>query len=83
MQIEYRVKSTNRFIVTRFEADDGNSAGGVSQIGEYSSPEVAYEVAYALAVAEHTRLGWPLDDNRIRYPVVPSEWDLSGPLQPR
>ncbi len=81
MEIEYRVKPINRFIVTRFESSE--QGGSVRQVGEYSSPEVAYEVAYALAKAEHERLGWPVDDERIKYPTVPAEMCKDGPLPPR
>lgn len=67
--IEYRVNEIRRFSVTRY-ARGPNSSGSVEK-GEYSSPELAYEVAYALAKDEHNRLGWPIGDMRIKYPEDP------------
>lgn len=37
--------------------------------GEYDNADVAYQVGYALCKAEHDRLGWPIDDERIKYPA--------------
>jgi len=73
MFVEYRVRKIDRYIVTRFEGEKDNSGtvvgGTPRQIGnEFASEEVAYEVAYALARADHERLGYPLDDERIQYP---------------
>ena len=73
-KIEYRVIPINRYIVTRYEAHDGDVKGagcGSEERGTYSSPDTAYEVAYALCKAEHERLGFALDDDRIRYPGHP------------
>lgn len=75
-KVEYRVVPITRFQVTRYEEGvddetDGAPRGnycGCSQQGEFDNQTVAYEVAYALAAAEHQRLGWPLDDDRIKYP---------------
>lgn len=80
-KIEYRVRPVTRFIVTRYEQSaansDGSSSCGSSQLGEYDSAAVAYQVGYALCKAEHQRLGWPIDDGRISYPIdlstVPDE----------
>ena len=72
-KIEYSVRKIERFIVTRYEegrgAKDANRvfAGSVGK-GEYDNAEVAHEVAYALARAEHEALGWPAFDDRIQYP---------------
>lgn len=68
-EIEYRVRPVTRYVVTRFHSDlDG---GGCSTKGEYDNANVAYEVARALCQAERQCMGWPLDDERIRYPVPP------------
>jgi len=74
-KIEYKVRVTQRYFVTRYAEGDGQA--GSSTFGEYDNEEVAYEVAYALCRAEHERLGWPLGDERIQYPrrdeaVVPA-----------
>lgn len=66
MKIEYRVKAVERYIITRYEEDETGSS--VVERGMHSSPHIAYEVAYALASAEHQRLGWAFDDPRIKYP---------------
>ncbi len=64
--IQYRVIPVTRYFVTRYHAD-GNSAGSSGK-GEFESPLVAFEVAYALCREEHERLGWPPGDERIMYP---------------
>lgn len=66
-KIEYRVRPVTRFIVTRFEQN--SNGGSCSQIGEYDNEVVAYQVGYAVCKAEHQRLEWPLNDQRIVYPV--------------
>lgn len=67
--IEYRVKRVERFIVTRYEESDSGTTGSVRQIGnEYDGFEVAYEVGYALARADHERLGLPPGDMGVIYP---------------
>lgn len=71
MRIEYRIRPVGRYIVTRYEETD--NTGGSRVIGEYDSADVAFEVGYALAKAEHERLGWPIADERIAYPRHPSE----------
>ena len=68
-KIEYRVIPITRYTVTRYYS--GENTGGVEQRGEYNNANVAYEVGYALARAEHDRLGWPLGDERIKYPESP------------
>lgn len=70
-KIEYRVIPINRYIVTRYEADTNGEGRGSEERGTYTSPDTAYEVAYALCKAEHERLGFALDDPRIRYPEHP------------
>lgn len=67
--IEYRVRPVTRYIVTRFWNEDG-VVGGSSQHGEFDNHTTAYAVAYALCKQEHERLGWPLDDERIKYPEI-------------
>jgi hypothetical protein len=73
--IEYRVRPVTRYIVTRFEGYasnvEGGAAGGSGSVcgrGEFDNAETAYEVGYALAKADHARMGWPIDDPRIQYP---------------
>lgn len=68
-EIEYRVRPVTRYVVTRFHSE--RHGGGCSTKGEYENANVAYEVARALCQAEHQCMGWPLDDERIRYPVPP------------
>ena len=75
MKIEYRVRPVGRYIVTRYEREvheDGTCSGGCSSLGEFDNAETAYQVGYALAKAEHERLGWPIADERIIYPQHPS-----------
>ena len=72
--IEYRVRPVTRYIVTRWEGDPDGASAASSQIGtEYANAETAYEVGYALCRAEHERLGWPIGDERIKYPRHPNE----------
>lgn len=69
MTIEYRVKSVERFIVTRHE--DGPVASGAQQKGpDYPSHEQAYEVATALARDERERLGLPPGDMGVIFPAA-------------
>lgn len=76
MKVEYRVRPVTRYIVTRFYKDD---QGGCSEVkGEFDSQEVAYQVGYALAKAEHQVLGYPVGDERIQYP----EFALSSQDKP-
>lgn len=74
--IEYRVRPITRYVVTRYHReDDGDRQGGGSSThGEFTNHETAYAVGYALARAEHGRLGYPLEDMRIIYPE-PSDSD--------
>lgn len=66
--IEYRVRPVTRYVVTRFEGDNDSPGGSSATTGEFDNPEVAYEVGYALAKAEHQQLGWPTGDERLVYP---------------
>lgn len=70
MKVEYRVRPVTRYIVTRFYDDGVNGGCGVK--GEYESEDVAYQVGYALAKAEHEILGYPVADDRIQYPNAPN-----------
>ena len=72
-KVEYRVRPIIRFVVTRYHETEGGNTGGTSERGHYDNEEVAFEVAYALAKAEHEQLGWPIDDDRIQYPRRLSE----------
>ena len=65
--IEYRVRPVTRYIVTRY-SQERDRLGGSSECGEYDRYDTAYQVAYALCRAEHERLGYPLGDERIKYP---------------
>jgi hypothetical protein len=44
---------------------------GSSGHGEFDNAQTAYDVAYALCRAEHERIGYRVDDDRIRYPEHP------------
>jgi hypothetical protein len=86
--IEYRVRPVTRYIVTRFWSENGGDLNGAgsSQHGEFDNADTAYQVGYALCAAEHERLGWPLSDERIRYPSHPAEATaklVEGSLNPR
>lgn len=84
-RIEYRVVPITRYQITRYEegVDDdregapSGSFSGVTQNGTFENVNVAYEVAYALASAEHTRLGWPLGDERMQYPKGDPRYDAA------
>lgn len=70
MKVEYRVRPVTRYIVTRYH--EGEKAIGECEFkGEFDSHQVAYAVGYALAQEEHLRLGYPLGDERIKYPESP------------
>ncbi|MGE3292387.1 MAG: hypothetical protein AB7O95_13495 [Geminicoccaceae bacterium] len=66
-KVEYRIRPRMRYEITRYYENEDGSAG-VESRGEYDNGDVAYEVAYALAKAEHDRLGWPVGDERMQYP---------------
>lgn len=81
--VEYRVRPVTRYIVTRFESerhDDGRvsaCSNDCRQLGpEYANEETAFEVAYALCKQEHERLGYPLADERVQYPL--RSWEAAG-----
>lgn len=74
-KIEYRLRPVTRWIVTRYEESGGNT-GSSSQHGEFENSDTAYAVGYALCKSDHERLGWPLDDERIKYPEYPPPTDL-------
>ncbi len=70
--IEYRVKPVTRYIVTRFkQGASGTGVVGSVGRGEFDDEQTAYEVGYALAKADHDRMGWPVGDPRIQYPRNP------------
>ncbi len=74
MKVEYKVREIKRYVVTRYHQD--GKLAGVESKGEYDNYQIAYEVGYALAKAEHERLGYPVADMRIIYPefnLVPLE----------
>lgn len=70
MKVEYRVRPVTRYIVTRFHQSE-NAICGSEFKGEFDSHQVAYAVGYALAKEEHGRLGYPIGDERIKYPEPP------------
>lgn len=82
-KIEYRVKKTERYIVTRYHEDAAGTVGGVDTKGEYDNADIAFEVGYALAKAEHERLGFPPGDMRIIYPAHPGEQVSAARCIPR
>lgn len=72
MKVEYRIKPTTRYIITRYHADLGDdksacSAGSETR-GEYDNADVAYDVAYALCKLEHDKSGQPADSMNFIYP---------------
>jgi hypothetical protein len=73
--IEYRIKPVTRYMITRFERDanGGASVGCPVSSVQFDSADIAYDVAYALAKADHERMGWPICDDRIQYPRHPRE----------
>ena len=74
--IEYRVIPVTRYVVARYDrgkTDGGGVSAGSAGRGEYDNADTAFEVGYALCKAEHDRLGWPVGDERIRYPRHPNE----------
>ena len=79
--IEYRIKPVTRYSITRYErrvtGDEKAQSSSVCGRGEYDNAETAYEIAYALAKADHEREGWPLDDPRIQYPRHPRDEDAT------
>lgn len=68
-KVEYRVKKREVHFITRY-VEIGKSSS-VNQMGEFSDPNMAYEVAYAMAKLEHQKLGWQPGDERIVYPERP------------
>ena len=80
MKVEYRVRPVTRYIVTRYfegmpvENEPGNlskkTATGSEFKGVFDSYDIAYQVGYALAKEEHARLGYPVGDERIKYPDI-------------
>ena len=75
MRVELKVKPVTRYIVTKYTSEGTvesgvtvYSGGSVATIGEYDNPDVAHEVAYAIAKSEHDRLGYMPGDERIQYP---------------
>lgn len=68
MKVEYRVRQVTRFIVTRHHENGDGKTGGTDQKGEFDNMDMAYEVALALCKDEHQRLGYPVGDERIKYP---------------
>lgn len=71
MKVEYRVRPVTRYVVTRHYESDGLSCGGTETKGEFANGEVAYQVAHALAADEHYRIGYPVGDDRVKYPTIP------------
>lgn len=79
IKIEYRVRKVERYIVTRWyrvERSDATDESGCEERGEFDHADTAYEVAYALARNEHQQHGWPVGDERIQYPLHPTESDV-------
>lgn len=72
-KVEYRVRETTRYFVTRYDEGDEGRSGSSSTFGEYDNADTAFAVGYALCKAEHERLGWPIGDERIQYPQHPGE----------
>lgn len=66
MNVEYKIRPVTRYIVTRYYANDRGSGSEVK--GEFDNADIAHEVAYALCKDEHEGLGYPVGDERIKYP---------------
>lgn len=81
MKVEYRVRPVTRYIVTRFYDGSPDEPSGSTCKGEFDSPDVAYQVGYALTKEEHQRLGYPVGDERIKYPDMP--WSENGTAEQR
>lgn len=77
-KIEYRVREVTKYIVTRYHETASGVTGGSEVAGEYANADSAYDVAYALAQAEHRRMGWPVGDPRIQYPLHPNDPTVDG-----
>lgn len=80
LNVQYRVRPITRYVVTRYESEitasgmGKGSAGCSNHMGaEYDNYDVAFQVAYALAKAEHERLGYAPGDMRIQYPQATTE----------
>lgn len=84
LQLEYQVRPVTRFIVTGFHRSSSDPRQmGSSQHGEFDNADTAYAVAYALCKQEHERLGYSIDDDRVRYPRHPNEiraQDIGAPF---
>ena len=77
MKVEYSIRPVTRYVIGRYEEQD--KVCGSSTRGEYDNPNTAYEVAYALAKADHDRLGYPPGDERIKYPDPVFSPKMGGP----
>lgn len=74
-KIEYRVRPVTRYLITRFhqeEYDNGRCSGGCEERGEFDNPDIAYNVAYALALKDRDDLGWAPGDDRMQFPEHPT-----------
>lgn len=71
--LEYRVIPVTRYIVTKYESgmsenSDGTTGRSVETIGEFQSEKLAYEVATKCCRDDHQNLGFPVGDERVKYP---------------
>ena len=72
-KIEYQVRTTTRYHVTRYHEGADGRTGSSETKGVYDNQEVAHEVAYALCKAECDRLGLAPGDERVKFPdMVPA-----------
>lgn len=74
--VEFQVRESRRFIVTRYQQTEHTR--GSTQKGEYVDPETAYQVAYALCKAEHDAAGTPPGDLGFIYPKHPTEGEATA-----
>ncbi len=65
--VEYKVRSITRYAVTRY-CRDADGKGCSSEVGQYPTFEMAYEVGCALAKGEQERLGLPPGDMGVIFP---------------
>ncbi len=74
-RVEFRVREVTRYIVTRHDertADAqgklGTSPSSTREMGEFDNYNIAFDVAQALARAETTYRGVPIDHDSVIYP---------------
>ncbi len=74
MKVEYQVKELTRYTVTRWYSEAGptGDGGGCIGYGEFDNANQAYEVATSMASNECLVNGWAIDDERMKFPLLPT-----------